>query len=450
MNRALAAAAGAVIVVAMGCAPTITPLPPERERPAPTPPPPPPPAQPVDRARPEPSPVSRVLVRVALATAAESALIDAPGQWEAVSASGRIAFRAEPGERWRAARASTDVVFVGPGGRNLRTSGSVTIRPARLETVLRFDARGYRGELSVAASEKGLLVVNTLDVEQYLRSVVPLEIGNRPAAEAAAAEAQAIAARSYAYVRVRSRRAAPYDLLPDVTDQAYSGTSAERPATDNAVRATAGMGLFYSGQVVDAPYHSTCGGRTAAVSEVWQRQRDLPYLAAVSDRVPGSDRHWCDGSANFAWTRTMPAAELNAVIARYLRTYSAGAPANPGVARQLTVSSRTPSGRVATLTVVTARGRYELRGNDIRFVFRAPTGRILNSTNFSVTTSRDGSGAVRSAVFRGNGNGHGIGMCQWGAIGRARAGFSARDILAAYYPGTTVALVNPSDLRTVR
>jgi stage II sporulation protein D len=106
------------------------------------------------------------------------------------------------------------------------------------------------------------------------------------------------------------------------------------------------------------------------------------------------------------------------------------------------VESRTPSGRVRTLGIGTSRGHFSLRQNDIRFVLRSEGGEILNSTYFSVDSRRDPDGAITSLVIRGNGNGHGVGMCQWGAIGRARAGADYRSILRTYYPGTTVAAVD--------
>ena len=100
-----------------------------------------------------------------------------------------------------------------------------------------------------------------------------------------------------------------------------------------------------------------------------------------------------------------------------------------GDVRSLRVVSRGPSGRVTVLEVETTLGRASLRGNDIRFLLRTD-GAILPRTNFALEMS----GGV--AVVRGMGNGHGVGMSQWGAIGRARAGQDARSILAAYYPGT--------------
>jgi stage II sporulation protein D len=110
----------------------------------------------------------------------------------------------------------------------------------------------------------------------------------------------------------------------------------------------------------------------------------------------------------------------------------------PGKVRHLAIQERTRSGRVGMLEVETERGAYPVRGDDVRSVIRAPGGEILSSTYFSLEPVYSSDGVLERVTFRGQGHGHGVGMCQWGAIGRARAGQSYRQILATYYPGTTV------------
>jgi stage II sporulation protein D len=105
--------------------------------------------------------------------------------------------------------------------------------------------------------------------------------------------------------------------------------------------------------------------------------------------------------------------------------------------RNVTVSDVTPAGRVSTLTVETDRRALVLRGNEVRNALRLPSGEILYSTYFSVDAVV-GRGEVETLTLHGGGNGHGVGMCQAGAIGRARAGQDFRTILRTYYPGTTV------------
>ncbi len=120
-------------------------------------------------------------------------------------------------------------------------------------------------------------------------------------------------------------------------------------------------------------------------------------------------------------------ATLNAAIAQYLAAYVNVAGKKPGVVEAVSIASHTPSGRVGTLTVTTDRGNFVLRGNDIRFVLRKPGGEILESTYFSVATAPAPDGSLARLTLHGMGYGHGVGMCQWGAIGRARAGQDFRD-----------------------
>jgi stage II sporulation protein D len=329
----------------------------------------------------------------------------------------------------------TSNVALDPGA-NLSTSNApLSIRPLRDDAFITWNGKRYRGELSIIASDSGLLVVNRLTMDAYLRGVVPLEIGNRTAAEFAAVQAQAVAARTYAYKHLTSARA--FDMYSTVQDQVYGGVDAEKPQSDSAIITTADVVVLYNGQPISTPYHSTCGGSTAAVTEVWYNQSDEPYLRPVSDRIPGTDHYYCDPSPRFSWTQSYDAAGLRAVMEKYLATYTSAPRTNLGKITDIREEGRTPSGRVAALTVQTESGSYRLRGNDIRFVLRDPKGAILNSTYFTFT-KETGGGEVSNLTVNGRGYGHGIGMCQWGAIGRARAGQNYRTILETYYPGTTI------------
>lgn len=384
-------------------------------------------------------------VRVALATAAQGAVLAATGAWRLFDANDGVLVRARDVEQWTIERRGRQLRASRSGGGSTPWSdGQLTLRPDREDVFGVFAGRRYRGALRVVASDTGLVIVNVLPVEAYLRGVVPLEIGgSRSPAEQAAVEAQAIAARSYAVVRLAAvdnsaSRNETYDVVDGVTDQVYGGVDAERPQSDAAVSSTAGLVLKFGDRVVNAPYSSSCGGETATPDEVW-RAGGEPYLRRVSDRIPGTaDRYWCDIAPRFAWTRTLSADELDAAVRAYLRSYVAVPSGGPGRVRGVVIASRTPSGRVGRLAISTDLGRYELRGNDIRYVLRTPGGETLNSTYFTVESESRRDGSIAKLVVRGNGYGHGIGMCQWGAIGRARAGQSARSILAAYYPGTTV------------
>ena len=194
--------------------------------------------------------------------------------------------------------------------------GPLVIRPESNGSFVVWNGKRYRGELVISATDSGLLVVNRLPMDDYLRGVVPLEIGgNRTAAEFAAVQAQAVAARTYAYKHVNDTRA--FDMYATVQDQVYGGVDAEKPQTDSAIMTTADVVVLYNGQPITTPYHSTCGGSTAGVSEVWYDQPDQPYLRPVSDRVPGTDHFYCDSSPRFSWTQSFDGPGLRAVMEKY-------------------------------------------------------------------------------------------------------------------------------------
>lgn len=313
--------------------------------------------------------------------------------------------------------------------------GPLVVRPEPNSQFVVWGGKRYRGELVITATDSGMLVVNRLPMDDYLRGVVPLEIGNRTAAEFAAVQAQAVAARTYAYKHLNDVRA--FDMYSTVQDQVYGGVDAEKPQADSAIATTRDIVVLYAGQPISTPYSSTCGGSTAAVSEVWYAQPDEPYLRPVSDRIPGSDRFYCDPSPRFNWTQNFDGPGLRAVMEKYLAAYTNAPKAGAGRIIDIRETGKTPSGRVEALEIQTDSGRYRLRGNDTRFVLRDPKGAIMNSTNFSFTKEQNG-GEISRLNITGRGYGHGIGMCQWGAIGRARAGQDYRTILETYYRGTTV------------
>ena len=368
--------------------------------------------------------------------------LSSSGDWQLYSTDGdRLVARVPKGETWAVERTGPRMRGVGPDGIASAWRSGGLIARANGNSLLALNGKRYRGELLILQGDTGLTIVNRVRMDEYLRGVVPLEIGTRDSRDAAAVQAQAVTARSYAYVHAGTGAGSrPYDITASVSDQLYGGADAETALSNAAVEATRGLVLQYGGRVVNAPYHSACGGTTAAADEVW-RSADEPYLQRVSDRIPGTERFYCDIAPRFRWTRTLDGRTFREALVKYLSTYTATPGGYPGTPRDVQIDTRTPSGRVGTLKIATDRGNYVLRGNDIRYVLREPGGEILNSTQFTVdvTTGRDGS--IDRLVMRGFGYGHGVGMCQWGAIGRARAGQDYLTILRTYYPGTTVAAI---------
>jgi stage II sporulation protein D (peptidoglycan lytic transglycosylase) len=395
----------------------------------------------IDRRMPRTSlSASDATLRVALATSATPTL-SASGDFQLYASDGeRLIARVPRGEAWRVERVGSRIRGVGPDGlASAWQSGELVARSAT--ALIALDGKHYRGELLFLQSDTGITIVNRVRMDDYLRGVVPLEIGTREARDSAAVQAQAVTARSYAYVHLGGTSPSkPYDITASVSDQLYGGADIETAVSNAAVSATRGLVLQYGGRVVNAPYHSACGGSTATADEIWRTSNE-PYLQRVSDQIPGTDRFYCDIAPRFRWTRTLDGQTLREALVRYLGTYTRTPGGYPGTPRDVEIDTRTPSGRVETLKIATDRGNYVLRGNDIRYVLRSPGGEILNSTAFTVqvTTARDGS--VSQLVLKGTGYGHGVGMCQWGAIGRARSGQDFRSILRTYYPGTSVGAI---------
>jgi len=293
----------------------------------------------------------------------------------------------------------------------------------------------YRGVIEVfAVEEAGLNAVNELPLEDYLLGVVPIEIGPRGPDELAAVAAQAVAARTYAVAHLRAREEMGFDVFGTVEDQAYGGMAAERDEATRAVRETTGRILTYDGLPIRAMYHSTCGGRTAAVEEVLDRA-PAPYLRSVSDRAPdGTD--YCSISPRYRWVEELTPGVLNGRVRDQIRRIFGAGAEDTGDMLGVRIAERTPGGRVNALALRGARSEFVLERLDIRIALQDDDGRILGSTDFDIVVRPDD-----VVELHGRGFGHGSGMCQWGAIGRARAGLSWESILATYYPGAELVSV---------
>jgi stage II sporulation protein D len=311
---------------------------------------------------------------------------------------------------------------------------TLVVEPADSGAPVRLGGRDYRGTGILSSLPTGVMVVNAVGLEEYLRGVVGAEMGRRTEQDLAALRAQAIVSRTVAMRRAGQWRLRGYDLLATVADQAYAGIGFETPVSDQAVQETAGQVLTFDGRLIDAFFHSTCGGRTADGSEVYPGA-DRPYLRSIRDQDDGG-RAWCAISPRFRWQERW----TGEALARTLRETlpAAGAPAELAESvRDIQVVDRTSTGRVAHLELVGEGTSYTVSGPVARVVLRTGDGSILRSATFNLQVSREG-GRIVQLVAEGSGAGHGVGMCQWGALGRARAGFTSTDILSAYFPGTEI------------
>jgi stage II sporulation protein D len=309
--------------------------------------------------------------------------------------------------------------------------------------------RNYRGALVFTVDARGTLaVVNEVALEDLLRGLVPSE--TFAAAPMEALKAQAITARGEVLAKVGTRHLAdPYLLCSEQHCAVYRGRSGEAPSTNAAVEATRGQALFsQQGRLVDSVYSAVCGGHTEDNEAVWggvpdPSLRGRPDLLEVVDALPSprtdpaaflrADLPAACRKGRFAqpgryrWERRFSVAELDGLLE----------PLGLGSVRALQVVERGVSGRALLLAISGERGATEVRGE---LNIRRALG-MLNSSLFVVSTERDAQGAPTAWLFRGGGWGHGVGMCQTGAIGRADAGEDYKAILRYYFNGAEVAKI---------
>ncbi|MEW5783557.1 MAG: stage II sporulation protein D [Bacillota bacterium] len=266
-----------------------------------------------------------------------------------------------------------------------------------------------------------------IDLEEYLVGVVIAEMPASFGLEAL--KAQAVAARTYTLSRSRAwggdgcrQSAASADICSDSTHcQAWIDPQEavlswpDEMKNENlarvrqAVLETAGEVITYQGRLIEAVYHSTCGGKTESSQAIWSGG-PTPYLVSV--QCP-----YCTHSPYYESNTLVPYAKLSTLFLQE--------PALPVAAiKQLPaqVVEETPGGRVGLLEL----GDSLLEGKEVRRLLDLP------STAFIWEAQEDG------FLFTTHGHGHGVGLCQYGADGAAAEGKSYRQIISLYYPGTTV------------
>lgn len=312
------------------------------------------------------------------------------------------------------------------------------------------ETRTYTGNLIFAPDRRGnLVLINSLGAERVLKGVVPSEIF--ASAPQAALQAQAIAARNEIFSAIGVRNLAdPYMLRADIYDQVYGGSGRERASTSKAVDATRGKVMFYKKQIVEAFYSSNAGGHTENNENVWDME-PRPYLRGKADAPKGTvPAAFKDGistkelpaflkSTFPAHSKTAPAS--SARLYRWTKTVPVSKPVawlkaaghNIGAIRDIKILKRGVSGRIVRMELVGSRGKAVVeRELNVRRLFGG-----LRSGLFTMTIKKK-AGTVRSISFDGAGFGHGVGMCQTGAIGMAAKGHSFESILKHYYQGISI------------
>jgi len=283
----------------------------------------------------------------------------------------------------------------------------LTIEPAKDASII-IDERPFRGEVTfIRTADNHITVVNDINVEDYIKGVLYHEVSHRWPMEAL--KAQAVAARTYALYSINL--AEPYDVTNDIYSQVYGGRDSERYRTDLAVDYTRAQVLTYDGKMIPAYFHATCGGMTEDAKELWHILPDIPPLRSV----PCS---FCQNSPHYRWKKNFRLREIQSAL--NLHGYKVGS------IKDISIVDRDRSERIDHLKITQKNGaELIIKGKDFRDLM-GPN--VVMSNNFDI----DQKGYY--VDLNGKGWGHGVGMCQWGALGMARQQFTYKQILAYYYP----------------
>jgi len=311
---------------------------------------------------------------------------------------------------------------------------SVLFRPRFPNVFIDYSNKRYRGNIECDAtgdSDSKIRVLNLIDIESYLKGVLPGEIGERTEDEYEAAKAQAIAARTYAIWRLSSQQDDKH-LKNSIDDQVYLGAGAELPLLNKAVEETEGIIMTYDGRPIAAYYHAVCGGSTAPIEKVWDSEK-IPYLKGCVDG------DYCQWAKTFFWNENFDTKQLHDNISAYLGKQGKLPRKGFGKITLIKFEKDFSIGRMVEMKIKTTTGEFNIASDQIRRALKRPSspGSILPSTRFNAQILKS-KGSISGLEIVGAGNGHGLGMCQCGAIGRARAGVGYEEILNTYYSNVVI------------
>lgn len=271
----------------------------------------------------------------------------------------------------------------------------------------------YRDEILIYRNIKGSLdVISRLELDDYLKSVIPFEGNPKWALESL--KAQAVVSRTFALTKMLARRNEEYDVSAGFMSQVYAGKQTESARTDQAVDATRGEVLLYKEKIFPAYFHSTCGGATTAADLVW-RVKPLAPLSGVECK-------FCQRSPHYKWEAIVTPAEIKQKLAKQEM------PVQDVLGIRTDKIDRT--GRAHKLVIQSTWAEKIVDADAFR-VWIDPM--RLKSNLITKISARDG-----AFVFKGKGWGHGVGMCQYGMKYLGELGYGYQAILGYYYPGAQV------------
>lgn len=309
----------------------------------------------------------------------------------------------------------------------------LNIFPSNSVDYLDYNGDVYKGIFRIINLKNNICLLNEVDLEDYVSSVVFAEFGIKFAEkEIEAFKAFSICVRNYTLLKLYENKEKYFDVYCDVRDQMYKGVTNFSLTLSNALLDTRGKLLKYDNEPAIVFYHSSCGGNTEDASNIFNTS-PKSYLSGVRD----GDKINCSISPNFRWTEVYTHDDvINQLVSnKYLDK-------SGYYISSIEIKDRFNSGRVKELaiTVVEKNGKNNvvIKSNAIRNLFKSKVSKgILRSLDFEINPKYE-NGKLGNLIINGKGYGHGVGLCQWGAIAQARDGKSYQEILKFYFPGTNV------------
>lgn len=291
---------------------------------------------------------------------------------------------------------------------------------------IKVEKSNYYGLVSFRINNNKLDVVNYVNIEDYLKGVLPKEMS--PSFPKEALKAQAIASRSFAIANMNKFKSKDYNLDDTTSSQVYRGIDVEDKRTNAAIEETRNLKVYYAGEIANTIFHATSGGFTESIDNAWGGKK-IPYLSIIEDDYSNYNK-----SNN--WTLKMDIEEFNKVINKTGE--------NIGEVVGVNIIEYTSSGRAKTVEIKGVNGVKTITGSNFRNLLNNSKCKstlfnvsLFNSNGVNTVGQMDQE-LANKLIITGKGYGHGVGMSQYGAVEMAKRGNNCLEILKYYYPGVEI------------
>jgi stage II sporulation protein D len=286
--------------------------------------------------------------------------------------------------------------------------------PIKIESsngIIFANSKHYRGYIMIIKSGNKMNIINVLPIEDYIKGVLPKEVSPNWSIEAL--KSQAVVSRTYAIANLNRHSAQGFNMCSTVHCQVYAGAGVEDNSCNKPVLETQCKILSYNGKFAQTVFHANCGGHTEDPKYIWNWKNTPPYLKGVKCG-------YCTAAPYTKWEKTLDESFIRKQLSDN----------NIGKIKNIKIKEKTSAGTAKQLKITHSKGEVTLDAYKFRLAVDA--WQIKSHTFDFIKTYGD------KFYFKGRGCGHKVGLCQWGAKGMAEKGKTYKEILAYFYPGTTI------------